>query len=195
MAEKHIYYVKRATKSSFHAIKEQYERCLGLYLYTAVFTWVDAVTPPFRGYLLQICRNLMIDRARKYKREVLLEDLAPEGSEGMDIEAVIRSGDPPEETDPDLDAKRRHEAVREFLGTLDDDLRAIYQKRFEDGTSERDTAEELNITRRKVRTRHDHLVERLRDFLTEKACGLLMICSTRPVRVNVFLITDCEIFT
>lgn len=125
-------------------------------------------TTPFRGYLLQIARNLMIDRARKYKREVLLEDLAPDGSEGIDIEDVIRSGDPPEDTAPDLDEKRRQDAVREFLSTLDDDLRAVYQLRFVDAKSERDTAEALDTTRRKIRTKHDHLVERLRAFLTEK---------------------------
>ena len=125
-------------------------------------------TTPFRAYLLQICRNLMIDRARKYKREVMLEDLVPAGQEGIDIESVIRSGDSPEPPALDLDQKRREEAVREFLSGLDDELKAIYEKRFVDGMSERDTAESLGITRRKTRTRHEHLVEQLRDFLTEK---------------------------
>lgn len=125
-------------------------------------------TTPFRSYLLQICRNLMIDRARKYKREVLLEDLAPEGSEGMDIEAVIRSGDSPVEDAPSIDDKRRQKAVQEFVATLDTELKAIYDQRFVDGKSERDTAVKLDITRRKVRTRHEKLVEQLRAFLLEK---------------------------
>lgn len=108
---------------------------------------------PFRAYLLQITRNLMIDRARAAGRVelVALDDTAEIAEAPLSSEATI-------------DEARRVERVQHYLATLDDEQRAVFRLRFDDNLSERDTAEALQVTRRRIRTLHDHLVEGFRRF-------------------------------
>ena len=108
---------------------------------------------PFRAYLLQITRNLMIDRARAAGRAELvnLDDNAD----------VIDASESSEEA---IDEARRAQRVQQYLLTLDEEHRAVFRLRFDDNLSERDAAEALQVTRRRIRTLHDHLVEGFRRF-------------------------------
>ncbi len=108
---------------------------------------------PFRAYLLQITRNLMIDRARAAGRAELV---------ALDDTAEV--ADAADSTEDAIDEARRVQRVQQYVSTLDEEHRAVFRLRFDDNLSERDAAETLQVTRRRIRTLHDHLVEGFRRF-------------------------------
>ena len=110
---------------------------------------------PYRPYLLQITRNLMVDTWRK-RKEALAEDPAT-------------VADPP---DPDvrapeaqIDWQRRMAATRDYVATLDDVSRAVVRLRFEESRSQADVAAELRLSRRRVRTLEARIYAGLRKAL------------------------------
>ncbi len=110
----------------------------------------------------------MVDRARRRKREVLIEDLSdPESAPLAAIDRLMNEGGPLPREEVGLDEKRRKEAVQAFVSTLDDESGAVVRERFLEGHSERDTAAALKQTRRWVRTRHDRLLVAFRAYLEE----------------------------
>ena len=112
----------------------------------------------YRPYLLRISRNLLVDEVRASGRLVPLED--PQG----DIEPL------PEEESPEeaLHWRRLSEATREFCAAADPKTREFIRLRFEEDLSQRDLAERLKVTRRKVRTLEDKVRSELRRFLQSR---------------------------
>jgi RNA polymerase sigma-70 factor, ECF subfamily len=100
-------------------------------------------------YLRTIARNVLTDRARVERREIPVDDLAPmlDAREEVDDE-------------PWADAETMR-IVEEYVASLDDDLRALHEARYERGLSQNAAAEALGITRQTVRTREAHLREGL----------------------------------
>jgi RNA polymerase sigma factor (sigma-70 family) len=122
-------------------------------------TAFDGISP-YRPYLRRIAKNLMIDEARKAGRQVEVEAGLDESSgEGADLELSS-----PEE---DLEWRRLREATRAYCSSLSDTLRRFVRVRFEEEQSQRDAAEALQVTRRKVRSWEEELREGLRRYLVE----------------------------
>jgi RNA polymerase sigma factor (sigma-70 family) len=108
---------------------------------------------PFQAYVASIARNVLRDWIRRKRREIptrpeTLERLRDRSAPGDDIERTDPS------TAPALDA---------FLRGLPPQLRAIHDKRYAAGLSERQTAVALGVGRQTVRT----LDRRLRAQLLE----------------------------
>jgi RNA polymerase sigma factor (sigma-70 family) len=122
-------------------------------------TAFDGISP-YRPYLRRIAKNLMIDEARKAGRQVEVEAGAEE-SPGGGADPELPS---PEE---DLEWRRLREATRAYCSSLSDPLRRFVRVRFEEEQSQRDAAEALQVTRRKVRTWEEELREGLRRYLVE----------------------------
>ena len=126
---------------------------------------------PYRPYLLRIVKNLMIDRARASNRRPILADETGAG----DIDAAIDRNEPlhvaaPIAPDDALHWKRLREAYAEYQGTMDEEEVELVRVRYEDGLSQRDAADALGITRRRIRTVEERIKLGLESFL--RARGL-----------------------
>lgn len=124
---------------------------------------------PYRPYLLRIVKNLMIDRARASNRRPVLADARGVG----DLDAAIHRNEPlrhdaPMAADDALHWKRLREAYREYQESMDTEERELVRVRYEDGLSQRDAAEALGISRRRVRTVEDRVKDGLTRFLRER---------------------------
>ena len=123
---------------------------------------------PYRPYLLRILKNLMIDRARASNREAL------EGATGVgDIDAAIDRNevlqlDAPMPADEALRWKRLREAYHEYREEMDDEELELVRLRYEDGLSQRDAADAMGATRRRVRTVEDRIRSGLAAFLKKR---------------------------
>jgi RNA polymerase sigma factor (sigma-70 family) len=102
---------------------------------------------PFGPYLLTIARNTLIDRARRAKWEIPTETASLE----LALEAT-----PPAYADP-----WTVETVERFVGELPAYLRAVHERRYVDGLSQRDAAAALGLSRQELRTMELHMRERL----------------------------------
>lgn len=111
----------------------------------------------YAPFLTTIARNLMIDRARKLGREIPLEAL------GEDWEQLL----PPEasEEPPPWMSETLRVAVKDFLGTLQPDLRGVHEQRFVKCVSQEQAARELGLSRQQLRTLEKRLLEALSDFI------------------------------
>lgn len=110
---------------------------------------------PYRPYLLQIARNLLVDELRKAglpATDISAEEL--EAAPALDIPA-----------DEVLAMSALREATTDYLQSLPLDLSHFVQLRFEAGMSQAQVAEHLNVTRRKVRTWETTVQEGLRAAL------------------------------
>lgn len=123
-------------------------------------------TVPYRAYLLQIVRNLMVDHARRGRREHVPNDPQAEAFETLLTRA--QADEPQPEPEPTLDERRQQEAVTAFAQALEEGDRALYGAVYRSGLSEREAAAQLGISRRKVRAGADRLRLRLRNHLKEK---------------------------
>jgi RNA polymerase sigma factor (sigma-70 family) len=125
----------------------------------------DGVSP-FRPYILRIAKNLMIDEARKAGQ--IVDSGADElACDGVDVEIPS-----PED---DLEWHRLREATRAYCATLSEKLQQFVRLRFEEERSQRDTAEALQVTRRKVRSWEREVREGLRRCLK----GMTDACNQR----------------
>jgi RNA polymerase sigma factor (sigma-70 family) len=107
-------------------------------------------------YLYAIARNVIADRARRTRRELPTPWQALERARE---EELMPNEDQPAWADDATVA-----VVREYLASLDDELRRLHQARYVDGLSQREAAERLGISRQNLRT----LEGRLRDGLRRK---------------------------
>lgn len=110
---------------------------------------------PYRPYLLQIARNLLIDELRKVGLPAV--DISPgelEAAPSLDIPA-----------DEALAMTALREATTAYLQTLPLDLSHFVRLRFETGMSQAQVAEHLSVTRRQVRTWETKVQEGLRAAL------------------------------
>jgi RNA polymerase sigma factor (sigma-70 family) len=98
-------------------------------------------------YLCTICKNLVIDRARKRGREVSTEEFP--------IGETADSGPPSEDapwSDPGTMA-----VVEAFLATLPAPMREVHEHRYVRGMPQREAAEAIGISRQQLRTREAKL--------------------------------------
>lgn len=126
---------------------------------------------PYRPYLLRIVKNLMIDRARASNRRPVLVDEKGVG----DLDAAVDRNEPldldaPMPADEALHWKRLREAYGQYRETMDTEELELVKVRYEDGLSQRDAAEKLGITRRRIRTVEERIKSGLEGFL--RARGL-----------------------
>lgn len=118
---------------------------------------------PYRPYLLRIAKNLLIDRLRATKNAAIVSltgSLA-----GLDVEAVLAQDAPLLEEPVDLDFERQLSLAQTFLASCDDESREFVALRFCQELSQEQVAEQLGVTRRRVRTLEDRIKGRLRKFL------------------------------
>lgn len=116
---------------------------------------------PYRPYLLRITKNLLIDRLRRRRPELSLDD---PGSERLLEESPL--GTPPEASPEDaLHFGTLAQAARAFLGEAPAELRELVRLRFEEDLSQEDAAAALGISRRKVRTLEEKAQQGLKKYL------------------------------
>ncbi len=120
---------------------------------------------PFTPYLLQIAKNVCIDRHRKSRRERLdfVSDL-------RDLELHQQAALGPVDAPDDDNARFRElsEVTREFVQDLDLEAQRFVELRFQKELSQAVVAEQLGVTRRHVRTLEDRVLKGLRRHLTKR---------------------------
>ena len=113
---------------------------------------------PYRPWLLRIARNVLADHWRKH---------------GVAV-AVFSDADATEVAAPTEDAadgmhwRALRAATQDCVAGLDDEMRTFVRFRYEDGAAQRDVATRMGVTRRRVRTLEEHVLERVRKWLEEK---------------------------
>ena len=108
---------------------------------------------PYRPYLMRIAKNRIIDRLRKARPELELEESHLEPA-------------PPKDED-DLDFKRRREATVAWLATQDEETQRFVELRFNEGLGQAKVAAEMNVTRRRVRTLEERAQADLTRYLAQ----------------------------
>ncbi len=137
---------------------------------------------PYRPYLLRICKNLMIDRARARSRIVPLEE---QDRLGRPIDEWLADDKLPDEENLDLDPEWRAlvALTSEFCKTLDAEAREFVRLRYELQGSQYDVADAMKITRRRVRTLEERVEKGLKKALASKrskvsaAMVVLLLCA------------------
>ena len=111
---------------------------------------------PYKPFLLQIARNLRVDRARRASREPSMGKLAQN-----DLESI--------ETSDDFDVGLRFRLLERtsiVVSGLDAEARAVARLRFVEELSQLDVAHQLGTTRRRVRNLEARLLRLLRRTLS-----------------------------
>lgn len=129
---------------------------------------------PFFPYLSRICRNVVVDRFHRQRREAQMfrSDVmeTPSGQWSYaDRTAAEKSGPVAMGQSPERRASRAALAdlLSTFLSTLNDEERALLTLYYEDDASQRDAAERLGISRQRVRTVVGRLRRRLLKHLRQ----------------------------
>lgn len=116
----------------------------------------------FGPYLSTIARNLLIDRARRNGRELLMPE--------VDLEVAGKTA----ASDAFWQVAARWEdpvalaVARRFVEGLPEDLACVHRLRYVEGLSQRDAAAHLGITRQTLRTLEEKLRAGLRRELRRK---------------------------
>jgi RNA polymerase sigma-70 factor (ECF subfamily) len=120
---------------------------------------------PYRPYLLTIAKNVMIDRARSRSSELAR-------TSELDVDAIIDSDAAiPGEVEETAEQQQQRAAAATYVAGLDEELRAFVQLRFDRELSQIDVAEQLGVTRRRVRTLERRVLTGLRKFLKKYRPG------------------------
>jgi RNA polymerase sigma factor (sigma-70 family) len=106
---------------------------------------------PYRPFLLRIAKNLLIDRARRLRRDAQLGPLDEATLDGAAL-AEPSEADDPEDRARAAEWSGLAESARGFVAGLDDESRRFVELRFTEGLSQAETAARLEVTRRRVRT-------------------------------------------
>lgn len=118
---------------------------------------------PFRAYLLQIAKNLVIDGLRRVQRSHAI--FATPAADAPDEPLAWREPDDaptPEASAIDAQLRKTFEA---FAAGLDAQDRQLLQLRFVEAKTRREVSEQTGLSAMQVRTREDRLRERLRQRL------------------------------
>lgn len=116
---------------------------------------------PFRPYLLQIARNLLIDEWRKQGHgRVTVSTAELEAAESLEPSA-----------DEALEDRTLRAATTAWLAALPPDIREFVRLRFEVGLSQAALADQLHVTRRRVRTLEEEVQAGLQAHL--RSLGLV----------------------
>lgn len=140
---------------------------------------------PYRPYLLRICKNLMIDRARARSRIVALEE---QDRSGRPIDEWLADDTLPDEPNLDTDPEWRAQVAvtSAFVATLDAEAKQFVKLRYEEQKSQYEVADLMGVTRRRVRTLEDRVEKGLRKALAQKghkapvALSLLLLLGFLP---------------
>jgi len=111
-------------------------------------------TRDFGPYIASIARNVMIDRARRCGRELLLPEVDVDTAVDPHAEIVARWEDP-----------QAVAVANRFIAELPPELARVHRALYVDGLSQRDGAAHLGITRQALRTLEGKLREGLREAL------------------------------
>ena len=112
----------------------------------------------YRPFLLTICRNLVVDWARRRGREVPTEEeltTTVETDGGASIAA----------SEPEWADALTLTVVEAYVRSLTPPISEVYEQRYVRGRSEREAAEALGIGRQTVRTLEKHLRSGLRQAI------------------------------
>ena len=102
----------------------------------------------YKSYLLGIAKNFVIDEYRKVESKMRWYRL--EDSEATVNEASEWSGSKPE-TEARLESDELADLIQGFVASLGCDERKVFDARFTRGLSQRNAAEDVGITRMKLR--------------------------------------------
>ena len=105
----------------------------------------------YRPYLAQICRNVIIDWARKRGRELSVEELQQHLEEARAPETPFAR------------------VVVEFVATLDTTLKAVYEARYVQCLGQEESGALLGLSRQQLRTQEKRLREGLATRIKEGA--------------------------
>lgn len=124
---------------------------------------------PYRPYLLRIAKNLRIDVARR-ERHLCSGDSSGARSRGVDIDRLIEEASPPSprNLDEELHVHTRLRATRDFVDGLSEVERQFVQLRFVEEHPQASVANQLNITRRKVRSLETSIQQQLLEYLAAR---------------------------
>lgn len=115
----------------------------------------------FGPYIATIARNVMIDRARRAGRELLL----PEAE--LDLAATPAASDPFAEIVAQWEDPAAIALARRFIDDLPPELTRIHNLLYVEGLSQREAAAQLGITRQVLRTLDGKVREGLRQLLRQ----------------------------
>ncbi len=121
---------------------------------------------PYRPFLLRVTKNLMIDRFRARRKQG-----AQGGRSVGDIDELLEANADyavVQDQDEDLHWKTLSAATTEFLATVDSESRAIVRLRFEEDLSQDSVAQQLQCSRRRVRTVESRVQKQLRRYLRSR---------------------------
>lgn len=114
---------------------------------------------PYRPYLLTIAKNVMIDRARNRSTELAR-------TTEVDVDDIIATDAPiAGEIEEAAEQQQLRAKAAAYVQTLDDELRTFVRLRFEEELSQAEVADQLGVTRRRVRTLEARVTKGLRRFL------------------------------
>jgi RNA polymerase sigma factor (sigma-70 family) len=115
---------------------------------------------PYRPYLMQIAKNLLIDSARRAGRLVLSESPHLEISPEDEV-------DPAPSAEDELDFRRQRAVAQQYIASLPELMQRFVRLRFEEDQAQQPVAEALGVSRRTVRKWESEVLEGLRAFLAE----------------------------
>ena len=121
---------------------------------------------PYAPWLSRIARNVLVDQWRKHGGEaVAVGDLAALDA----LEAQAAGASRPGSADPadDLHWRTLREATQACIAKLDVEARRFVELRYVEDLPQRDGAERLGVTRRRVRTLDALVLARVRKHLEE----------------------------
>ncbi len=119
---------------------------------------------PYRPFLLRITKNLMIDRYRARKKARARED----GSGIGDIDALLEANADfaiAEDREEDLHWKKLEATTKDFLAALSGESQDVIRLRFAEELSQDAVADQLQCSRRRVRTIENRVQKQLRRHL------------------------------
>lgn len=116
----------------------------------------------YRPYLLTICRNLLVDWARRRGRELSERTLDEAALQAVTDGDTVASIEQQPWADPDTVA-----IVEAYIAQLDPLLRSVYEQRYVKCVSQVETAQALALTRQRVRTLEDKLRRGLAKILMD----------------------------
>ncbi len=119
---------------------------------------------PFRPYLLRITKNLMIDHLRKQKSHK--NDIGSQNG-GIDLDDILLDNSAfPEENPSEQAHKTRQElATKEFVTQLEPRAKAFFALRYQQGLAQDKVAQQMEISRRQVRSLENLLRRHLKKYL------------------------------
>lgn len=112
---------------------------------------------PYRPYLLQISRNLLVDEWRK--RGLIVAEVSSEELESAPALELA--------ADEELEVRKLRAATSAWCQSLSAELREFIRLRFEVGLSQAELAAQLRVSRRQVRTWEAHVQDGLKSHLEE----------------------------